>query len=127
MAGMKFAAIPRTRAWLPAMALVVLVLAGFGLQGSPRISAGNQPVFSSLAHWRRAGHDWLVVADGKADEVLIYNAADGRLLKRIQISRGVSEASTLVQRDGHLFVLGDDGRLGELKLSPPWIAVADSR
>lgn len=127
MAGMKFAAIPRIPAWLPAMALVALVLVGFGLQRSPRICAGNQPAFDSLVHWRRAGHDWLVVADGKADEVVIYNAADGRLLKRMRISRGVSDASALVQRDGNLFVVGDDGRLGELKLSAQRIAAADSR
>ncbi len=127
MAGMKLAAIPRIRASLPAMTLVALVLVGVGLQRSPRISAGNQPAFNALVHWRRAGHDWLLVADGKADQVVIYNAADGRLLKRVRISRGVSDASTFVQHDGHLFVQDDDGRLGELKLSPQWMAAADSR
>lgn len=127
MTDMKSAAIIPTRAWLPALAVVALVLAGFGLQRSPQISAGSQPVFNSLAHWRRAGHDWLVVADGNADEVVIYNAADGRPLKRIRISRGVSDTGALVQRDGDLFVMGDDGKLGKLKLSPPLIAAADIR
>ncbi len=127
MAGMKSAAIIRARAWLPAAALVAMVLGGLGLQRSPRIGTGIQPVLNSLVRWRHAGHDWLVVADGKADEVVIYNAADGRPLKRLRISRGVSEAGALVQRDGDLFVMGDDGKLGELKLSPPLIAAADIR
>lgn len=127
MTGMKNAAIIRARTWLPAVALVAMVLGGFGLRRSPQISAGRQPVLNSLAHWRHAGHDWLVVVDGKADEVVIYNAADGRPLKRMRISRGVADAGALVQRDGDLFVMGDDGSLDQLKLSPQLIAAADSR
>ena len=125
--GMKTAAIIRARTWLPAVALVALVLGGFGLQRSPRISTGARPVFNSLAHWRGAGHDWLLVVDGKADEVVVYNAADGRPLHRMRISKGLPEAGGLVQRDGDLFVVGDDGSLDKLKLSPQWVASVEAR
>ena len=127
MGGMECATIPPVRAWLPAAALVALVLAGFGLPRSPRIRMGDAPVPNALAHWRQAGRDWLVVADGKADEVAIYDAANGRLLQRLRISRGVKDAGGLVQRDGELYVADDDGTLEKLKPSPQLIAAAGSR
>jgi len=127
MVGMELAAFIHSRAWLPAVAMVAIVLGGFGLQRSPRISAGTEPVFNSLARWRHGGHDWLVVADGKANELVVYNAADGRPLQRVRIKQKFQDFNTLVQRDGHLFVVADDGKLDELKLSPPLMAAATPR
>ena len=83
--------------------------------------------FNALAHWREDGHDWLVVADGKADEVVVYDAADGRPLQRLRVKGGLQDRDALVQRDDHLFVVGQNGTLEELSLPQLEIAAADSR
>ena len=119
-AGMNSAAIIRISPWLAVSGmlggLVCIVLSGFGLTRSPRITTHMQPAFNTLIHWRDASRDWLLVADGHADQLIVYNAADGRPLHRLGAERGLHDVDTLAQRDGRLFVVDDHGRLDELKL-----------
>lgn len=106
--------------WLPLSAsfaaLIVLVMGGVGLLRSPRLASMPSPGSSMLVHWQDASHDWLLVGDGEGDQLSVYSAIDGRLLKRVTVRHGLNNANALAQRDGRLFVVGDDGQLGELSL-----------
>lgn len=118
-----------TSPWLPLSgtfaALIVLVMGGVGMIRSPRLASVPSPGSNTLVHWQDGSHDWLLVGDGQGDQLMVYSAADGRLLKRIRVKRGLNDANTLAQRDGHLFVVGDDGKFGELVL-PQLTMVASS-
>ena len=109
---MNLATILRIHPWLPAAGmlagLLAIVLNGFGLV---RPSAGS----GSLMRWHDASHDWLLVADDQANQLTFYDATDGRPLQRLGPS-AVGDVAVLVQRDGHLFVIDDDGTRNELKL-----------
>jgi len=114
---------PWLRVSLMLVALLWIVLNGFGPARSLRVTVPVEPVFESLVHWRDANHDWLLVADGKADLLTIYDAADGRPLRRLALAHGFNDAKALAQRDGRLFVVDDNGRLGELTLPQlRWVA-----
>lgn len=117
----------RTRlpAWLPMLGLVAIVSCGFGVADPLPISNGSRPPFNALLHWRKGGRDWLVVADGKADELVVYDAVDGRPLRRLHVSQGLQDVDPLMQRDGRLFVLGNDGVAGELSLPQLQVAALD--
>ena len=106
--------------WLPASvmlaALVAVVLNGFGLNHAARLEGPGSLTSNAVVHWHDASHDWLLVGDGESDQLSIYNAVDGSLVRRVAVRHGLNDASALAQRDGRLFVVGDDGKLGELKL-----------
>ena len=120
-AGMNLATILRTHPWLFAVgmlaALLAIVLNGFGLV-RPRPGSG------ALMHWHDASRDWLLVADDEANQLTVYDAADGRLLQRLGPGT-VGNVAVLAQRDGRLFVVDDDGTRNELKL-PQLKTVASS-
>ena len=109
---MNFATILRAHPWLPAAgmlaALLLIVLNGFGL-------ARPQPGSGSLMHWHDASHDWLLVADDAANRLTIYDATDGRRVQQLDAT-SVGDVAVLTQRDGHMFVVEDDGTQNELKL-----------
>jgi hypothetical protein len=111
---------PRTSSWLPASCLlallVTLVLSGFGASHASRLAGATLPTFSSVVHWHDAGHDWLLVGDGQSNQLSVYDAVDGRLVRRVAVQQGLNDAASLAQRDGRLYVVGDDGQLGELRL-----------
>ena len=109
---MNLAPILRTHPWLPVAgmlaALLVIVLNGFGL-------VRPLPGSGTLMRWHDASHDWLLVADDEANQLTVYDATDGRPLQ--QFGPGaVGDVAALAQRDGHLFVIDDDGARNELKL-----------
>ena len=110
--GMNLATILRTHPWLAVAGMLaglfVIVLNGFGLVRPP-------PGSGSLMRWQDASHDWLLVADDQANQLTIYDATDGRPLHRLG-NAVVGDVATLAQRDGHLFVIDDDGTRNELKL-----------
>ncbi len=110
--------------WLPTLGLVAIVLGGVALIRSPQITSASSPSFNALVHWRDRGHDWLVVADGPADQLVVYNAVDGHPLRRFKVTHGLQDVDALVQRDGQLFVVDDDGELDELRL--PQLQVASA-
>ncbi len=126
-AGMKITTLVRRHGWLPLLVLLAIILCPFGPDGSLRADTGMAPAFNALAHWREDGRDWLVVADGKADEVTVYDAADGRPLQRLRVKGGLQDRDALVQRGGHLFVVRQNGTLEELRLPQLEIAAAGSR
>lgn len=108
----------QTSNWLPLaaifVALIVLVMMGVdGVQvprGVPLAGSGT------LVHWQDASHDWLLVGDGQGDQLTVYSAVDGRMLRRIPVKQGLGRANALAQRDGRLFVVGDNGQVGVLSL-----------
>ena len=97
-------------------ALVAIVMGGFGLDRAAPLASAASSTSNMLVHWRDASHDWLLVGDGQSDQLSIYNAVDGSLVRRVAVRHGLNDVNALAQRDGHLFVVGDDGSLGELKL-----------
>ena len=126
-AGMKITAKVLIHGWLPLLALIVIAWCRFGLESSPRVGNAPEAGFNALVHWREDGRDWLVVADGAADEVVVYAATDGRPLHRLSVPGGLQDRAPLVQRDGHLFVVRRNGALAELGLPPLEIAAAGRR
>jgi len=119
-AGMDIDNQSRISTWILASALlaalVAVVMSGFGLNRAVPLAGKISATSSTLVHWHDASHDWLLVGDGQNDQLSIYNAADGSLVRRVAVRHGLNEANALAQRDGRLFVVGDDGKLGELKL-----------
>ncbi|WP_460878640.1 hypothetical protein [Rhodanobacter koreensis] len=109
---MNLATILRTHPWLAAAGMLaglfVIVLNGFGL-------VRPLPGSGSLMRWHDASHDWLLVADDQANQLTVYDATDGRPLHRFGAG-AVGDVATLAQRDGHLFIIDDDGARNELKL-----------
>jgi hypothetical protein len=97
-------------------ALVAVVFGGFGLRHAAPLFGTASVTSSTLVHWHDASHDWLLVGDGQSNQLSIYNAADGSLVKRVAVRHGLNDTNALAQRDGRLFVVGDDGTLGELTL-----------
>jgi len=119
--GMNPAVPTRLPSWLPAagllLALVAVVWVSLVSIRAPRLTASMQPAFNPLVHWRDGGRDWLLVADGAADQLIVYSAIDGRRVRRVQVEHGLRDSAPLTRRDGHLFVVGDDGQLDEVRLS----------
>jgi hypothetical protein len=104
--------------------LLVLVLGSVGLTRSQQLLTSGQPAFDTLVHWHDVSHDWLLVADGHADQLIVYSAVDGRPLGRLHIQRGLRDIDAMARRDGRLFVIDDDGRQSELKLPQLQLAAA---
>lgn len=113
---------PRLPPWLAAagllLALVVLVWFSLAAIRASRPTASSMPpAFHPLLRWHDAGGDWLLVADAGADQLTVYSAADGRRVRRVKVEHGLSDAATLLQRDGRLFVVDAASGLDDLKLS----------
>ncbi|HKR75929.1 MAG TPA: hypothetical protein VJR95_04645 [Rhodanobacter sp.] len=108
------------RSWWPALglwaALLVTVLGGLGPAHPP-----SRP--EQLLRWHDAGHDWLLAVDADADQLSVYDATDGRLLRRLDAGT-VGDIAALARRDGRLYVVGDDAARSELSL--PQLTVAMS-
>lgn len=122
---------PRTSSWLPVACLlallVALVLGGFGSRHGSRLAETGTPTFSNLVHWHDASHDWLLVGDGQSNQLSIYDAVDGRPVRRVALRQGLDDATAFAQRDGRLYVVGDNGQLGELKLPQVQLVAANGR
>jgi len=110
----------RLRPWWPALllwaGLLAIVLGGFGLAHPP-------PGSGQLMRWHDARNDWLLVADDEANQLTVYDAANGRPLRRFG-PNAVGDVAVLARRDGRLYVVDDDGARNELRL--PQLAVAES-
>lgn len=98
------------------LALLALVLVGVASLRAPRIAAEVPPGFDALLPWQAGAQRWLLVADGRADQLIVYDAVSGRRLRRVEVKRGLRDVDSLGQRDGHLFVVDEQGRLDELAL-----------
>ena len=124
-AGMKIATMVLKHGWLPLLAVVAIAGCRFAQDGSSRIASG--PEFNALVHWREDGRDLLVVADRTTDEVVVYDAADGRPLQRLSVKGGLQDRETLLHRDGQLFVVNRNGAWEELRLPQLEVASTASR
>lgn len=81
----------------------VLVLCGLGLAG---MSRSDDLMLQQVVHWQDASHDWLLVADTESDEVVVYDATNGRPLRRLGSRDGLADVDGLVQQGTWLFVMG---------------------
>jgi hypothetical protein len=118
MAGMRDTTKPFR--WVHA-AGVLVALAGIGIvvsMGQGGASGDAASAENPLIHWRDAGHDWLVVLERDAGEVAVYDAADGRPLRRLGAAQGVAGAERMVREGPWLVLLGREG--GDVR----WINLA---
>ncbi len=69
-------------------------------------------------HWKDAGHDWLLVVDPATHELVVYDANDGRPLRRLRAAGGTRSVDSIVGEDNWLIVAGDQ-HLGPQVLSLP--------
>jgi len=97
------AAPKRVRAYPVALALVAVVVAAGWVARStlPATERAWTPT-NTFAHWQGQGHDWLLKAEPGQGRVVVYDATDGRPLKRLP-APGV----TAIELEGRwLFVMG---------------------
>ena len=89
---------------LCAFALAALA---FGLSATDhRADPGRD---NQLVHWRDAKHDWLLVIEPSSRELVVYDAVDGRPLKRLGATDGGPFARAIVGQGRWLFVMGGQG------------------
>jgi len=51
---------------------------------------------ASMTHWKDADHDWLLVVDQATHELVVYDANDGRPLRRLGAASGVEPIDAIV-------------------------------
>jgi len=71
-----------------------------------------------LVRWSDADHDWLLVVDHSSGELLVYDANDGRPLRRLGIANGVAPIETIAL-DGNWLLAVSEHRPGLQVLSLP--------
>jgi hypothetical protein len=96
--------------------LAVVVSNGFGLSRPRAVTSRSESTFNTLVRWKDASHDWLLIADDKANQLHVYDANDGRLLHTLDRTTGFGDIAAMAQRDGQLFVVEDSGRLDPIRL-----------
>ncbi|HEX5305169.1 MAG TPA: hypothetical protein VFW82_03675 [Dyella sp.] len=97
---------------LLATACVLMLAAGRGGdQPQPAALAAN-----SLVHWQDSRHDWLLVADRDAHQLVVYDAATGEPLQRLGRERGLGQVETIAVLGDHLLVQDAAGRPSLLSL-----------
>lgn len=94
-------------------AAAVVVLAGAclllaGRAADPKIT--SQPAANPLVHWHDSHHDWLLVADRAAHELVVYDAATGAPLQRLGSDDGVGRVDSIVPLGDRLLVQDAKGR-----------------
>jgi hypothetical protein len=71
-----------------------------------------------LVQWSDADHDWLLVVDQASGELVVYDANDGRPLRRLGAANGVGPIETIT-REGDWLVITSERRQGLQILSLP--------
>ena len=104
-----------------AMALVVVLALGFAWLARPH-AQGPGTGEHTFAHWRGEGRDWLLVAEPDEDTLVVYDATDGRPLRRLPVD-GIRE---IVLEGDWVFVTGATGP-GLRLLHLPQLAWRDMR
>ena len=76
-----------------------ILLAGIGallLAGRDRDPVATPPLaVNALVHWQDDSHDWLLVADRTAHELVVYDAATGEPLQRLGRDDGLGGVSAV--------------------------------
>lgn len=80
----------------------LVVLSGFAWLAKPYSPAADGAAVDgrTFAHWRGEGHDWLLMAVPDEGALVVYDATDGRPLRRLPVA-GVRD---IVLEDDWLFV-----------------------
>ncbi|HET6432226.1 hypothetical protein [Dyella sp.] len=85
--------------------LALLALAGALLFGGDRHGhAPASPSENRLVRWQDSRHDWLLVADRAAHQLVVYDAATGAPLQRLGERDGVGEVDSIAQLGDLLLV-----------------------
>jgi hypothetical protein len=79
---------------------------------------GALPAVNQLVHWRDAAHDWLLVIDPATRELVVYDANDGRPLRRLGAADGLPPVRRIAQLGPWLFVTGGPHSGGKLLRLP---------
>ncbi|MGN6228689.1 MAG: hypothetical protein ACTHNM_14735 [Dyella sp.] len=91
-----------------------ILLAGIGallLAGRDRDPVATPPLaVNALVHWQDDSHDWLLVADRTAHELVVYDAATGEPLQRLGRDDGLGSVDTIAALGDHLLVQNTKGR-----------------
>lgn len=87
--------------WRPVFLLMFAALAVWALQlwWSPATTNSQNSTavsVSPLVHWKDANHDWLLVVDQATRELVVYDARDGRPLRRVGAASGVRSIDSIV-------------------------------
>jgi len=90
--------------YVEVMALVVVLVLGFAWLARPRAQVPGTDGHT-FAHWRGEGRDWLLVAVPDEDALVVYDAMDGRPLRRLPVA-GIRE---IVLEGDWVFVIGTTG------------------
>lgn len=91
-----------------------IMLVGIGallLAGRDRDPVATPPLaVNALVHWQDDSHDWLLVADRTAHELVVYDAATGEPLQRLGRDDGLGSVDTIAALGDHLLVQNTKGR-----------------
>ncbi len=91
-----------------------ILLAGIGvmlLAGRDRDPVATPPLaVNALVHWQDDGHDWLLVADRTAHELVVYDATTGEPLQRLGRDDGLGSVDTIAALGDHLLVQDTRGQ-----------------
>lgn len=88
----------------PLVALTVIGLAfGWPAPGTDQ----PQRTVGELVHWQDARHDWWLVVDPSTRELVVYDALDGRPLKRLGAADGLPFVRSIMAQGKWLYVRGE--------------------
>lgn len=87
------------------LGIVALVLLGWQVMSSPAAMRTASAVeIMPLVHFRDASHNWLLVVDPDTDEVVVYDAANGRPLQRLGADDGLAGVTSIAREGSRLLV-----------------------
>jgi hypothetical protein len=88
------------RSWRLVQWLALAVLAAWMLHLYwPSTATGDDTTTASaasLVHWKDADHDWLLVVDQATHELVVYDANDGRPLRRVGTASGAGAIDSII-------------------------------
>ena len=90
----------------------------------PPVAATARVPFNRLVHWRDQRHDWLLVADPNAHELVVYDATTGEPLRRLGAREGLGDIDALVPFGDRLLIRARDAGQPKLLQLPELLPVA---
>jgi hypothetical protein len=94
---------PPLRSWRLLQWLACAVVAAWTLHmfspspdGADALDAQTIAPVQPLVHWKDSGHDWLLVVDRGTRELVVYDANDGRPLRRMGVASGAGPIDSIV-------------------------------
>lgn len=93
----------------------------------PVATGGGEGLPAAVAHWKDAGHDWLLSVDAMADELVVYDAADGRPLRRLGAADGLAGIEAMTPQGARLLIFSRRYPQGRWLQLPQLRWVSDAR